>query len=279
MKSENYDTFIEKFKPKKTTDDCYTPPNVYNVIADWVAEEYELSKNKFVRPFYPGGDYENFNYNGCVVVDNPPFSILAKIIRFYIENDIKFFLFAPTLTLFSGASTLCSALSIGVVIEYENGAKVNTSFVTNLEPKDVRIRTVPKLYQIVEKANKENIKSKHKQLPKYLYPQYIVTSAQMSQYCRAGIELVIPRCESVKIESLDSQKESKKKIFGKGYLVSERCRLLIEKAEQEKAEQEKAEQEKAEQEKAERAQEWHLSEREYNIVKSLNPYVKSQGSE
>ncbi len=25
-KKQNYDEFIEKFKPKKTTDDCYTPP-------------------------------------------------------------------------------------------------------------------------------------------------------------------------------------------------------------------------------------------------------------
>ena len=24
-KNQNYDEFIEKFKPKKTTDDCYTP--------------------------------------------------------------------------------------------------------------------------------------------------------------------------------------------------------------------------------------------------------------
>ena len=24
MKSKNYDEFVEKFKPKKTTDDCYT---------------------------------------------------------------------------------------------------------------------------------------------------------------------------------------------------------------------------------------------------------------
>ena len=27
-----YDAFVEKFKPKKTTDDCYTPPLVYDAI-------------------------------------------------------------------------------------------------------------------------------------------------------------------------------------------------------------------------------------------------------
>lgn len=25
MKSKNYEEFVDKFKPKKTTDDCYTP--------------------------------------------------------------------------------------------------------------------------------------------------------------------------------------------------------------------------------------------------------------
>lgn len=29
-----YDAFVEKFKPKKTTDDCYTPANVYDAVAD-----------------------------------------------------------------------------------------------------------------------------------------------------------------------------------------------------------------------------------------------------
>lgn len=32
MKSETYEEFVEKFKPKKTTDDCYTPPEIYEVI-------------------------------------------------------------------------------------------------------------------------------------------------------------------------------------------------------------------------------------------------------
>ena len=50
-KFENYDAFVEKFKPKKTTDDCYTPPLVYDAVADYVAERYGLDKANFVRPF------------------------------------------------------------------------------------------------------------------------------------------------------------------------------------------------------------------------------------
>ena len=69
-----YDAFLDKFKRKLTTDDCYTPDNVYNAVADWVAEEYRLDRACFVRPFYPGGDYQSYDYPPeCVVVDNPPF--------------------------------------------------------------------------------------------------------------------------------------------------------------------------------------------------------------
>ncbi len=28
VKSKTYEEFVEKFKPKKTTDDCYTPRNL-----------------------------------------------------------------------------------------------------------------------------------------------------------------------------------------------------------------------------------------------------------
>ncbi|OZG51970.1 ParB-like nuclease [Pseudoscardovia suis] len=49
-----------------------------------------------VRPFWPGADYGRVEYpGGCVVVDNPPFSILSKIIRFYQAHGVRFFLFAP----------------------------------------------------------------------------------------------------------------------------------------------------------------------------------------
>ena len=49
-KSKTYDEFVEKFKPKKTTDDCYTPPSVYAVIRDWACNEYGIDPAKIVRP-------------------------------------------------------------------------------------------------------------------------------------------------------------------------------------------------------------------------------------
>ena len=42
-----------------------------------------------VRPFWRGGDYEAFEYlEGCVVVDNLPFSIHARIQDFYLGRGI-----------------------------------------------------------------------------------------------------------------------------------------------------------------------------------------------
>ena len=57
MKSKTYEEFVEKFKPKKTTDDCYTPPLVYDAIKDWACEEYGINPEKIVRPFWPESLY------------------------------------------------------------------------------------------------------------------------------------------------------------------------------------------------------------------------------
>ena len=51
MKGETYEQFVEKFKPKKTTDDCYTPPLIYDCVANWVANEYGINCDEFCRPF------------------------------------------------------------------------------------------------------------------------------------------------------------------------------------------------------------------------------------
>lgn len=108
MESKTYEEFVEKFKPKKTTDDCYTPPEIYEAIKDWACKEYDVDPDKIVRPFWPGGDYEAFEYpNECVVLDNPPFSILAKICTFYLERDIPFFCLRRRLPHFLDGLSLC----------------------------------------------------------------------------------------------------------------------------------------------------------------------------
>ena len=95
----DYDGFVDKFKAKKTTDDCYTPPNIYDVVADYVTRTYGVRREDMVRPFWPGGDYERFDYPaGCCVVDNPPFSIITPICRELNSRHVRFFVFCPYLT-------------------------------------------------------------------------------------------------------------------------------------------------------------------------------------
>ena len=248
----DYDGFVEKFKPKKTTDDCYTPPLVYEAVSEWVSSQYGLDKNKFFRPFYPGGDYENEDYTDKIVVDNPPFSILSKIVKWYISHNVRFFLFAPTINTITRLSDVCTALPIGVNITYENGAVIPTSFCTNLEPHEIRMRTVPTLYAAVKAANDESRKETTKTVPKYSYPRELVTSAAIYPYNKYGIEFSIPRAESVRVTALDAQRHLKKVIFGDGLLISSRL---------------KAEREKAEREKAER---FALSDREMELIEFLS---------
>ena len=59
---DGYRDFVEKFKPKKTTDDCYTPEAVYDVVAQYVTDRYGIRREDMVRPFWPGGDYKRFAY-------------------------------------------------------------------------------------------------------------------------------------------------------------------------------------------------------------------------
>ena len=254
IKFEDYDGFVEKFKPKKTTDDCYTPPEIYDVVAGWVEERYGVDRGLMVRPFYPGGDYESFDYSGGkVVVDNPPFSILAKIKRFYLDNGIPFFIFAPALTCFSGSLTcrlthvICDAK-----ITYENGAVVPTSFVTNLGG-DVVAESEPELSARINEVDEALRAQRTKSLPKYEYPDHIVTAAKLQWYARHGTRFTVRRGDCVRVSKLDA---NPKGIFGGGLLLSE------------KAAAEKAAAEKAAAEKA-AARRWRLSERELAIVAHL----------
>ena len=253
-----YQAFVDKFKPKKTTDDCYTPAPVYEAVADFVAAQYGAERSRFVRPFYPGGDYKAFVYAPeAIVVDNPPFSILSEIVAWYAEHGVRFFLFAPTLTLFSSSSSSgCTAIPCGAPITYENGAVVNTSFLSNLEPEDVRIHTLPRLYEAVSAANEANLAATRRMLPKYVYPDEVLTAAAAYRLCRYGQELILSKRDTERIGALDAQRESGASIFGSGYLLSERA--AAERAAAERAAAERA-----------AAEHWKLSERELEIVRSL----------
>ena len=240
-----YKAFIEKFKPKKTTDDCYTPENIYQVVADYVTETYG-DKQPFVRPFWPGRDYERDEYpEGCAVVDNPPFSILSQIISFYQRRKIRFFLFAPTLTLFTSYASGACFVPCGVSITYANGADVNTSFITNMD--DAQLVTAPRLYKAIKETNDANVKAMRKELPKYSYPDYVLTAAAAYQYSHYGIDWRLEKSDCCLIRALDAQRQAGKSIFGGALLLSERAA-------------------------AERAaaHKWQLSDREKTIIEMMS---------
>lgn len=202
---EEYQEFEDKFKPKATTDDCFTPSYVYEAVKCWVCETYGIDPDKCVRPFFPGGDYENFNYaDGCTVLDNPPFSIMTKIIDFYEERGIPYFLFGPQLTLFSGARA-CNYICCGAVIEYENGAKVNTGFVTSYG--EWKIDTAPELWEAIDEAQrKAKDEDKGKPMNSWQLPDNVITAAMMGKLGHRGISLRVPSDACVFIRKLDNQK-------------------------------------------------------------------------
>ena len=260
--SEDYEEFVDKFKPKLTTDDCYTPQNIYEVIRDWALAHYGLQGAPVIRPFYPGGDYEHETYpDGCVVIDNPPFSILSQICRFYTERGIQFFLFAPALTLFSIAAGTCNYLPIGANVTYENGATVATSFVTNLG--NYKIETVPELWRLVDDLNAQNTNKNETEVPGYTYPDCVMTPIRIAPTAK-WITLRVRAEDASFIRALDAQRDHGKTIYGTAFLLSE-------KAAAEKAAAEKAAAEKAAAEKA-AAHVWELSDREKAIVAALGKH-------
>ena len=241
--SPEYAAFVEKFRPKKTTDDCYTPENVYSVVRDWAVAHYGIPPDtEIVRPFWPGGDYEAHEYPaGCVVIDNPPFSILAKIVRWYDAHGVRFLLFGPLLTLFNKASNpRIGFVAASCSITYANGAVVRTGFVTNMG--EYVVEAAPDLRRAVKAADDANVRAAMRQLPKYVYPPDVLTSARAGWLSEHDADFRVRRGDAAYIKRLDAQGEVC--IFGGGLLLSERAaaeRAAAERAAAERAEAERAE--------------------------------------
>ena len=256
-KGENYEKFVEKFKRKKTTDDCMTPELVYKAVLDFVTEKYGVDRSSVIRPFWPGGDYQSEDYTGKVVVDNPPFSILKQIVNFFDDRKIPFFLFANGLTCINTMydRDVC-AIPVGAKLTYTNGAYVSTAFVTNLEPSGTVVAVYPELADAIKRASDAERSKTVKHVPKYDYPDTVFTAAMGAYLAHHGVPFRIARKDARYVRGLDAQRAVGKSIFGGGLLLSE------------KAAAEKAAAEKAAAEKA-AAEKWTLSERELAIVHAL----------
>lgn len=274
--SEEYEAFTDKFKAKKTTDDCFTPEIVYDAVKDWAISHYKLGDAQILRPFYPGGDYEHEDYpEGCVVIDNPPFSILSQICRFFDKHGIRYFLFAPTLTLFSTNAGKSNYVPVSAAVTYENGARVNTSFVTNLG--GWRVEISGELFSLIDEADKRNRGESRIELPGYIYPLNVLC-IQDFDLAKHGQSLCYSDEDLQFTRALDAQKEKGKAIFGGGFLLSEAAAAKKSKAEEAALEVMSArlaaisESQQNSRMSADGKIIWPLSDREKALVKSLGKH-------
>lgn len=215
-RNESYDDFVEKFKPKRTTDDCFTPPAVYAAVADWVRAEYALGDAPFLRPFKPGGNYEGEEVPPeAVVVDNPPFSILSKVLDNYRARGVRFFLFCPCLTAtgYLRSGDVTALFPGGKNVVYENGAVVSTAFVTNLRPAEA-VRLVPSLGALIAEAQaKAKAKAKAKK-QRIVYPDVVFSSARLNALATVGVGATLTREQCAFVRKVGGVG-----IYGSGILV------------------------------------------------------------
>ena len=253
-KFNDYAGFVEKFKPKKTTDDCYTPPAVYEAVKAWACQKYSIDPARTVRPFWPGGDYEHFDYpNGAVVLDNPPFSCLAKIVRFYQARQIHYFLFAPGLTALGLTRHGAGIVYADSRITYHNGAVVNTAFATSYGPNVVEI--APDLGKAVKDAQRRGRTIKQ---TVYQYPPNLLTTQGVLALARHGVPYALPRQEAVFVRTLDEMKAEGKEAFGGALLISDAAAARKTDAEQAVPHPDTP------------TRVWTLSDREMKIIEELN---------
>ena len=216
-KGETYEEFVAKFKKNapKTTDDCYTPQPVYEVVKAYALKLAGLTEETCtpVRPFYPGGDYRNYDYPAdAYVIDNPPFSILSEIRRWYIAHGIKYFLFAPSLTSI-GYNIDDTVVLVHEDVIFDNGAYLKISFVTNAAPSEYRLITAPELKQRI-KSIVNSTKPVKTNFQKYRYPRNTFTTRNITLAAEVPFNIL-------RDESRTSNKIGKTKTYGNFYILSD----------------------------------------------------------
>lgn len=196
----DYAGFLKKFeKQEKTTDDTYTPPDVFEAVLRYVGEITDLSNKLILRPFFPGGDYINAEYPADgVVVDNPPFSQFNQICRFFSANKIPFFLFAPGMTVLNCVQ-YCTAVITGVQLKFQNKAIIRINFASNLFGEKI-VQTAPRLkaylYACPSQMRPERLEQRQ-------YPPELVGVSQLHTITDNGFEFSIKRKQAAKIREID----------------------------------------------------------------------------
>lgn len=247
----DYESFVKKFSDSpKTTDDCYTPQDVYEAVVAYVDTICPLKGKQILRPFFPGGDYEHADYlDDGVVIDNPPFSMFTPICKWYSRRNIPFFLFGPGMTIFY-VLKYCSVVIINHTITFSNGAKVRINFATNLIG-DTMVTTAVSLNEAIRHCPSQNQKANK---TKYRYPAELLSVSDFQLIANGDADFSVSRQEAMVVKNLDLH-PAKKGLFGP--------HLLVSKAAAAKAAAAKA--------AAAKAIPIELSEREQELVKHLEP--------
>lgn len=255
--SQEYEAFVEKFKAKHSSDDTFTPKNIYETVRDWAVRRYGIKPGTpIIRPFWPGGDYTTADYPpGCVVIDNPPFSIVKKIVDFYNAHGVRFFIFCPAMSsLAITRDEKTSFVSVGNTITFANGAKVNIGFLTNMGG-DILCETASDLHDLLDAVNYDNNKIGKIHVKKYRHAYGVLTSGRLQYLTVHHTPFKVMRKRSSFVRKLDCGTH----LFGGGFLIADGDKL----AAAERAAAERAEAERAEAHKIE------LSDREKDLIKQL----------
>jgi len=145
------------------------------------------------------------------VIDNPPFSIFLKIVKFYSESKIPFFLFGPGMTI-ANCCKWCTAVIVADNITFSNSAKINCNFATNLMG-DTLVTTAVRLNELLRLCPSQNQKAN---LPSYIYPDEVLSVSDFQILARGGEDFSLSRRDAVVVKSLDLF--PKKKVFGDHFL-------------------------------------------------------------
>lgn len=265
--TDDYEAFVAKFVRKRTTDDCYTPPEVYDVVVNYVSKRYGIAPECMIRPFWPDApDYKQRVYGkNEVVVDNPPFSIFSKIVRHYKSTNVPFFLFAPHLTLGVTKATAVTMVITNTTIRYENGACVNTSFLTNLDPHN-SIILAGDLAEDLKKVQNAGSKKKYTNIQ---YPANVITAARLGKYLTPGVVHVIPHTATAHcFNNYLLWPSDNMKMYGSGLLISDSVAAELERI---LADKRRLANEGLENEGLENVLSPQLTERAREILNTLHP--------
>ena len=113
--------------------------------------------------------------------------------------------------------------------------------------------------EAINSAMKDNAREAPAEKPRYIYHENMISAAGLQKLAGHGVRFAVKREDCVFVRRLDAQKNHGKGIYGGGLLLSERAA--------------------AERVAAERAAaiRWDLSEREWEIVRSLGANRETEG--